>query len=281
MWLLYCSTPSPSLPPLQISHFQQAQPRTTISWVHEMYFVIILYISRFFKVLGDVLEWHLLVGKTPTSCPPSSSNRPVVRSKSDGELIANSGPCEAKSNSLCFSIPSPPWQLSQNLQCAGSRQVSTPPPSGFSQDPLVSVLTVLEDSWEALPWPVTSITTPISSNDSPPTPLLLHSPRWTIHHPVTGHSNVDLHQCYLASKSILPVWNFQQGAPSKLGCPCCAIYIHSPASAYAQCWSHLWVVIPVLCLTWCRHDLHIWQLGQAWCHVFPLDCLTLCYGSAE
>jgi len=24
MWLLYCSTPSPSLPPLQISHFQQA-----------------------------------------------------------------------------------------------------------------------------------------------------------------------------------------------------------------------------------------------------------------
>ena len=36
-----------------------------------------------------------------------------------------------------------------------------------------------EDSWEALLWPAASITTPISSNDSPPTPSLSHSPSST------------------------------------------------------------------------------------------------------
>jgi hypothetical protein len=88
-------------------------------------------IGRCERALGDTLEWRLWVGKTPASCPPPLSNRPVVRSKSDGELIANSGPCEAKSNS-CFSTPSPPRQLSRNSQGADLRRASTLPPSGFS-----------------------------------------------------------------------------------------------------------------------------------------------------
>jgi PHO85 cyclin-5 len=95
--------------------------------------------------LGDALKWRLWVGKTLTGCPPPSFNRPMVRSKSDGELIANSGPCEAKSNS-CFSTPSPPQQLSRNSQGAGLRRASTLPPSGFSQDLLVLAPTILEDS---------------------------------------------------------------------------------------------------------------------------------------
>ena len=89
------------------------------------------------------------------------------------------GSCEAKSNSLCFSTPSPPRQLSRNSQGAGSRRASTLPPSGFSQDPLVSAPTVLEDSWEALPWPAASITTPIALQR-----LRSHTrPRRPIHHP--------------------------------------------------------------------------------------------------
>jgi hypothetical protein len=54
--------------------------------------------------LGDALEWHLWVGKTPAGCPSPSSNHPVVRSKSDRELIPNSGPSEARSISH-FSTP--------------------------------------------------------------------------------------------------------------------------------------------------------------------------------
>jgi PHO85 cyclin-5 len=45
-------------------------------------------IGRCEHALGDVLEWRLWVGKTPTGCPPPSSNHSVVRSKSDEELIA-------------------------------------------------------------------------------------------------------------------------------------------------------------------------------------------------
>jgi hypothetical protein len=128
------------------------------------------------RALGDALEWRLWVGKTPTGCPPPSSNRPVVRSKSDGELIANSGPSEARSHAS-FSTPPPPRQLSRNSQGAGLRQASTLPPSGFSQDPLVPAPTVPEDSWEALP----SHRSTIAHQR-----LRSHTrPRRQIHHPVT------------------------------------------------------------------------------------------------
>jgi hypothetical protein len=135
-------------------------------------------IGRCERALGDALEWRLWVGKTPAGCSPPSSNRPVVRSKSDGELIANSGPSEARSHA-CFSTPPPPRQLSRNSQGAGLRRASTLPPSGFSQDPLVPAPTVPEDSWEALPWTPASVVTSVSSNDSPPTPSLSHSPSST------------------------------------------------------------------------------------------------------
>lgn len=48
-------------------------------------------IGRCERALGDALEWRLWVGKTPAGCQTSassSSDRAVVRSKSDGELFS-------------------------------------------------------------------------------------------------------------------------------------------------------------------------------------------------
>ena len=99
----------------------------------------------------------------------------MVRSKSDGELIANSGPSEARSHAP-FSTPPPPRQLSRNSQGAGLRRASTLPPSGFSQDPLVPAPTIPEDSWEALPSHRTIAHQRFRSRTRP---------RRQIHHPVT------------------------------------------------------------------------------------------------
>ena len=124
--------------------------------------------------LGNALKWHLCA----PAGHPAPSNRPAIKKKSDGELILHNGPSEAGSFS-CFSIPPPPWQLLQNLQGTGLRRASILRPSGFSQDPPVSAPTVPEDSWEAPPWTPATVTTSISSNNNPPTPLHPHSPSST------------------------------------------------------------------------------------------------------
>jgi len=133
-------------------------------------------IGRCERALGDALEWRLWVGKTPTGCPVPSltSSRAVIRSKSDGELFATSGQGDTRNNPW-FSTPLP-RHLMRNSQGAGLRRAATLPVSGFS-DSLMPPPTVPEDSWES--WTPASVVTSVSSNDSPPTPSLSHSPSST------------------------------------------------------------------------------------------------------
>lgn len=132
-------------------------------------------IGRCERALGDALEWRLWVGKTPVSYTASSSNRAVVRSKSDSELFISSG--QSEGNHPGFSTPPPARGLSRNPKGAGLRRASTVPTAGFNQDPLVFKTTAPELAW-SLPWTPT-ITTVVPSSDSPPTPSLSHSPSST------------------------------------------------------------------------------------------------------
>ena len=136
-------------------------------------------IGRCERALGDALEWRLWVGKSPagSSAISPTSNRAVVRSKSDGALFTSSVQNE-KGHVLGFSTP-PPRNLSPNSRGAGLRRSSTLPVSnsGFSQDLLTPAPTIPEVTWEALPW--TPVSNSSSSNDSPSTPSLSHSPSST------------------------------------------------------------------------------------------------------
>jgi hypothetical protein len=136
-------------------------------------------IGRCERALGDALEWRLWVGKTPAGGPAttSSANRTVVRSKSDGELFMSSSQNENHSMAG-FSTP-PPRNSPPNSKGAGLRRSSTLPSSGFSQDPLMPAPTVPEVAWESLSWTPPGVVASGSSDDSPPTPSLSHSPSST------------------------------------------------------------------------------------------------------
>ena len=71
---------------------------------------------------------------------------------------------------------SPSRHSSPNLKGAGLRRSSTLPTSGYSQDALMSASGAPDVSWDFISWTPPGITT---SNDSPPTPPLLHSPSST------------------------------------------------------------------------------------------------------
>jgi hypothetical protein len=131
-------------------------------------------IGRCERALGDALEWRLWVGKSPAAAASSSPNRAVVRSRSDGELFMSS----SQGNNPGFSTP-PSRHLSPNSKGAGLRRSSTLPTSGYSQDALMPAPGAPEVSWDSISWTPPGITTSMSSNDSPPTPPLSHSPSST------------------------------------------------------------------------------------------------------
>ena len=133
-------------------------------------------IGRCERALGDVVEWPLWVGKSPAGCPASSSSpkRAVVRSRSGGELFMSS----SQGNNPRLSTP-PSRHLSPNSKGAGLRQSSTLSTSGYSQDALMPAPGAPEVSWDSISWSPPGITTSMSSNDSPPTPPLSHSPSST------------------------------------------------------------------------------------------------------
>jgi len=124
--------------------------------------------------LGDALNWCLWVGKTPTGSPVASSlsNCAVVRSKSNGELFTSN--LQNKNQSIAgFSMP-PTQNLLLNAKGVGLGRSSTLLVLGFTQDPLMPVQTVLEVTWQLLPWTSLGVATSSSLDDSPPTPSLLH-----------------------------------------------------------------------------------------------------------
>ena len=135
-------------------------------------------IGRCERALGEALEWRLWVGKSPAGATTSApSHRPVVRSKSDGELCSVSGSNDKIS---VMTVTGPSMPLSNGL-----RRVPTVPASGFRQDPLIPAPTALEVAWDRISWtpPSTSFGTGDSysavSSDSPPTPPLSFSPTST------------------------------------------------------------------------------------------------------
>lgn len=134
-------------------------------------------IGRCERALGDALEWRLWVGKTPAApvVSSASSNRAVVRSKSDGELLAGRSHNESQGVAE-FSPPLPAYAGG-----AGLKRSSTLPASGyFHQDPHIPAPEV---GWEALPWPAGNCGSDGSgiatSIESPSTPALSYSPSST------------------------------------------------------------------------------------------------------
>ena len=130
-------------------------------------------IGRCERALGDALEWRLWVGKSPATAgvTSASSNRAVVRSKSDGELLANRSRGECKTFVEFGSSP-PAYSSS-----AGLKRASTLPSTGFSQDPLLSTNT--DVAWEPLSWTPPAAGGIASTSGSPATPSLTYSPSST------------------------------------------------------------------------------------------------------
>ena len=134
-------------------------------------------IGRCERALGEALEWRLWVGKSPAGPTTSApSHRPVVRSKSDGELFSVSGSNDKFSTMMVTGSSTP---LSNSL-----RRVATIPTSGICQDPFIPAPAAMELAWDRISWtpPSTSFgTRDLSSvsSDSPPTPPLSFSPTST------------------------------------------------------------------------------------------------------
>lgn len=138
-------------------------------------------IGRCERALGDALEWRLWVGKTPPGATPTASgNRPVVRCKSDGELlVGRSNNYGGEYQGAVVAEFSP--RLPASTGGAGLRRSATLPASAYSHPELLNPAPTLpEITWEPLPpWTAGDIGADNISTDTPSTPALSYSPSST------------------------------------------------------------------------------------------------------
>jgi hypothetical protein len=158
-------------------------------------------IGRCERALGDALEWRLWVGKAPVA--PATADRSVIRSRSDGDLLAGSHQKSVWKESSCskprvehiLSLAHqqpPPYLHPQQRGGSGLRRCSTMPAEAISNaDPpnlqggyLSQLATVALQIGESTtistgPQYTSEYASSVASSSSPPTPTLTSSPSST------------------------------------------------------------------------------------------------------